>query len=281
MRFALTRDAEEFARLAGGMLEQRVERNLLATVLSNTLQGGYSDAQPLFARGIDEDGQTRFAAMRTPPWPLLASELDPEAAPELIAAWLEVDPELPGVGGVPTTSRAIAAAWSEATGGLTRCQMREAMHVLEQVEDPPRPASGRLRLAQSGDRALLVEWMQDFTVEAGLHGVELAPRIVDGRIARESLLIWDHLGPVSMLGITQPVARVVRIGPVYTPPQYRRNGYAGSAVAAVSRRVLAHGASRCMLFTDLSNPTSNKIYAEVGYRRIADWEEHSFEISAT
>ena len=102
MRIALTRDAEEFTRLAGGMLEQRIERNLLATVLSNILQGGYSDAQPLFARGIDDDGQTRFAAMRTPPWPMLATELEPEAAPDLIAAWLEVDPELPGVGGVPT-----------------------------------------------------------------------------------------------------------------------------------------------------------------------------------
>ena len=282
MRFALTRDADEFTRLAGGMLEQRIERNLLATVLSNILQGGYSDAQPLFARGIDDDGQTRFAAMRTPPWPMLASELDAEAAPDLIAVWLEVDPELPGVGGVPTPSRAIAAAWSDATGGQTPlpdargdARARAGPRIL------PSPASGRLRLAQPADRALLIEWMQDFTVEAGLPGVELAPRMVDGRMARESLLVWDHLGPVSMVGITQPVARVVRIGPVYTPPQYRRNGYAGSAVAAVSRRVLARGASRCMLFTDLSNPTSNKIYAEVGYRRIADWEEYAFEISAT
>ena len=44
MRIALTRDAEEFTRLAGAMLEQRIERNLLATVLSNILQGGYSDS---------------------------------------------------------------------------------------------------------------------------------------------------------------------------------------------------------------------------------------------
>jgi uncharacterized protein len=281
MRIALTRDAEEFARLAGGMLEQRIERNLLATVLSNMLQGGYSDERPLFALGIDEEGETRFVAMRTPPWPMLASEMHPETAPLLIEAWLKLDPDLPGVGGVPATSRAIAAAWSDATGGRTPCQMREAMNVLERVKDPPRPASGRLRLAQPSDRALLIEWMRDFTVEAGLAGAELAPRMVDGRMARESLLVWDHLGPVSMLGITHPVARVVSIGPVYTPPQYRSNGYAGSAVAAASRRALARGASRCMLFTDLSNPTSNKIYAEVGYRRIADWEEYAFELGAT
>jgi predicted GNAT family acetyltransferase len=28
-----------------------------------------------------------------------------------------------------------------------------------------------------------------------------------------------------------------------------------------------------MLYTDLANPTSNRIYAAVGFRRFADWEE--------
>jgi predicted GNAT family acetyltransferase len=31
-----------------------------------------------------------------------------------------------------------------------------------------------------------------------------------------------------------------------------------------------------MLFTDVANPTSNKIYASVGFRAFADWEEHAF-----
>jgi predicted GNAT family acetyltransferase len=31
-----------------------------------------------------------------------------------------------------------------------------------------------------------------------------------------------------------------------------------------------------MLFTDLANSTSNKIYAAVGFRRCAEWEEHDF-----
>jgi hypothetical protein len=47
--------------------------------------------------------------------------------------------------------------------------------------------------------------------------------------------------------------------------------------AATSRRALARGARTCILYTDLLNPTSNKIYAEVGYRRVADWEELAFE----
>ena len=79
-----------------------------------------------------------------------------------------------------------------------------------------------------------------------------------------------------MLGVGAAVAGVVRIGPVYTPPQARRRGYAGSAVAAASRRALAAGARACTLFTDLENPTSNKIYAEVGYERTGTWEEQAF-----
>jgi GNAT superfamily N-acetyltransferase len=279
VRFVVTRNAEEFASRAGPLLEARIECNLLATVLGNVLDhvGGYTDSAPVFAWGLDGADRVQFAALRTPPRCMLASEIDVRWAPSLVGAWLEVDPELPGVDSVPATARAVATAWGEHTGGRTRCRMSEAMHALEEVRDPPRPASGRLRLAQDPDRPQLVDWMAAFTVEVGLMGADLAGPVVDARMARRGLLVWDHLGPVSMVGVTPPVAGVVRLGPVYTPPEHRSNGYGGSAVAAASRRALERGATRCMLFTDLSNPTSNKIYAEVGYRRIGGWEKHGFE----
>jgi predicted GNAT family acetyltransferase len=81
---------------------------------------------------------------------------------------------------------------------------------------------------------------------------------------------------VSMLGLSPQIAGTVRIGPVYTPPEHRRRGYASAAVAAVCADALARGARQCLLFTDLANPTSNKIYAAVGFRRVADWEELEF-----
>jgi len=58
--------------------------------------------------------------------------------------------------------------------------------------------------------------------------------------------------------------------------ELRGRGYAGAGVAAASSLLLEAGAELCMLFTDLANPTSNKIYHEVGYRRFADWEDHRF-----
>ncbi len=62
---------------------------------------------------------------------------------------------------------------------------------------------------------------------------------------------------------------MARIGPVYTPAQHRRRGYAGAAVAQVSQALLDEGARVC-LFTDQANPTSNHIYTELGFRPVVD-----------
>ena len=277
MRFVFTRDADEFAVRAERLLAARIECNVLATVLMTVVDAVHREPPPVFAYGLDERAEVVYAAMRTPPFPLLTSPLEDAPAEPLVEQWLEADPDLSSVTGVPDTARAIAEAWARLTGGTTRTTMREAMHVLEEVRDPPRPAPGLLRLAHGEERDLLVAWMEEFVGEAGLIGAAQAGAMVDGRLRQHGLLVWEDGEPVSMIGVAPEVAGVVRIGPVYTPPQYRRRGYAGSAVAAGSRRALAAGATRCMLYTDLANPTSNKIYAEVGYRRAGAWEEIALE----
>ncbi|HSC02750.1 MAG TPA: GNAT family N-acetyltransferase [Solirubrobacteraceae bacterium] len=277
LRYVLTSDAEEFAERTERLLSASLECNVLATVLMTVLEGSRRDPPPIFAIGITAEDEVAFAAMRTPPWPLLASPLEPADAESLTDRWLEVDPDVAGLSSVPETARAIAAAWERRTGGTSRRTFSEAMHVLSEVHDPPRPAPGMLRLPRPGERDLLVEWTREFVTEARLVGAAQAGQMVDARLRQEGLLVWDDGQPVSLVGVNPAVAGVVRIGPVYTPRPLRRRGYAGSAVAAVSRRALDGGADRCMLFTDLANPTSNKIYAEVGYRRCGEWEEIALE----
>jgi RimJ/RimL family protein N-acetyltransferase len=276
-RFLLTHDAEEFARRTERLLSGRLECNVLATVLRTVLEGSHRDPAPIFAIGVSDEDEVSFAAMRTPPFPLLASPLEPAHAQALVDDWLQRDPDVPAVSGPPETARAIAAAWERRTGGTSRRTFSEGMHVLEEVHEPPRPASGTLRLPRPDERDLLVRWMEEFIGETGLIGAAQAASMVDARLRQQGLLVWDDGQPVSLVGVNPAVAGVVRIGPVYTPRALRRRGYAGSAVAAVSRRALAGGAARCMLYTDLTNPTSNKIYAEVGYRRCGDWEEIALE----
>ena len=80
-----------------------------------------------------------------------------------------------------------------------------------------------------------------------------------------SMAIWTGLTPHG-----------VRIGMVYTPPQFRGRGYASNCVAALTRRLLDSGRSFCFLFTDLANPTSNKIYQAIGYRHVCDFRKILF-----
>ena len=72
-----------------------------------------------------------------------------------------------------------------------------------------------------------------------------------------------------LTGANPPAFGVARIGPVYTPPEQRRKGYAGAAVAQVSQLFLDAGARVC-LYTDQANPTSNGIYQALGYGAVVD-----------
>jgi predicted GNAT family acetyltransferase len=69
----------------------------------------------------------------------------------------------------------------------------------------------------------------------------------------------------------------MRIGPVYTPPDYRGRGYASACTAALSQQMLYAGYQYCFLYTDLSNPTSNRIYQNIGYELVCDIDSYRFE----
>lgn len=273
MRLTLTRDAGEFVARVERFLAARIEHNILATVAQNAAEHEY---QGLFAYAVDHADAVVYTALRTPPWRLLTSELPAaEDAETLIAEWLAQDPTVPGASGPPASARAISRAWSEATGRPVQLSRSEAMHVLSEVRDPPHPAVGTLRQPTAGERELVISWLRAFNDEVR-DGIGEPEQMLSDRAKKGGVFLWDDGRPVSLVGCSPAVNRVARVAPVYTPPELRGRGYAGTAVATLSRQLLAHDADRCMLFTDLANPTANKIYAEVGYERFADWEEHDF-----
>jgi RimJ/RimL family protein N-acetyltransferase len=283
VRWELEADLGAFDVRVRPLLEAHIENNVVATVLTGTLQGQFEASPPVLAVGLDGGGAVAAAALRTAPWPMLCTPVDPDDADALLDLWLNRDPDMPGINGVLDTARSIASAWVQRTGGTHRCRTAMAMHSLVTVVDPPRPGPGRLVSATEADRDLALRWWDDFVAESRVidAGPEARATTVDFRISEGHLFLWHDEGrPVSMVSTNPTVAGVVRIGPVYTPPEARRRGYATSAVAEVSRDALGTGAHTCMLYTDLSNPTSNKIYADVGYRRIAEWEERVFTVSS-
>jgi predicted GNAT family acetyltransferase len=67
---------------------------------------------------------------------------------------------------------------------------------------------------------------------------------------------------------------------VYTPPAHRGCGYGAAASAAATQRLLDAGAQRVMLFTDMANATSNRLYQRIGFERVGTATSWIFEPAA-
>lgn len=171
---------------------------------------------------------------------------------------------------------ALAPAWG---GAPVSRQVDGRVYRLDEVT-PPARVSGTMRPAGPDDQDLLLAWTVAFHREVALAG-EAGPdetwrRSLEPRVAEGRAFVWDDAGPVFYVGTTHQVAGVVRVAPVYTTPACRRRGYASALVAAVSQAALDEGAVASMLYTDLADPTSNKIYTAVGYRPVADVRTYRF-----
>ena len=98
------------------------------------------------------------------------------------------------------------------------------------------------------------------------------------RIAAKKLYVLENNGvPVSMAGYTREMQTAIGVAFVYTPPYERRKGYASSIATHLSQRALDKGFTKCVLYTDLANPTSNSIYQKIGYVPICDSLQLKFE----
>jgi len=286
MGFTVSRHAalDGFLAAAHAFLAAReAENNLLFGIVSQIRSAPelYGDPPPAFATVHDRAGDIAAATLRTPPWNQVLSWVDDLGAVDALAIELS-DDRLPGIVGPSEAVRRFA----ERTSALTRRRWHRAMaertYRLERVVPPQRPVSGRWRFAEPRDRDTLIRWLGDFHDEATPH----QPRpddpgvVVDRWIARRhrSLYLWEDGGRiVSLAGVGGETPNGIRIGPVYTPPGDRDHGYASAITAAASAHQLASGRRFCFLFTDLANPTSNRIYRAIGYEPVCDMDALAFE----
>jgi predicted GNAT family acetyltransferase len=268
---------EDFLRLAGGYLAAReAEHNLLLGICSG-IQAGLYDEAPYLAVGLDGD-QVLGAAVRTPPWRLVLSEIDDPEALELILDDLAATP-LPGVVGPKEHTARFAAGWSFRTGARAQLAISERIFRVDRVVLPRSPG-GRGRIAAPTDRETLVRWQSEFEREALGEADPIDPeRTIDRWLTTEGrdLWVWEAAGLVSMCGASRSTPTGARIGPVYTPPEYRRRGYASALTAATSQAQLDTGRRSCFLFTDLANPTANHIYESIGYEPVRDVDLYTFD----
>ncbi len=235
---------------------------------------------PWLATVEDDGGSVVGAGTLWPPNPLALSPLTPPDALPLIADDLVAAGRVEQVNAMSCTEALVAAflpLWRERTGraGEVHTRMR-----LYRIDAPPRvpDVPGQFRMATAADLDLLVDWSLAFEAEAwhgGMHSDRERLRAnvrarIEGRGGGVGLWVVDG-ECVSMAAYGGRPPTLARLAPVYTPPALRRHGYGSAVTAALTAEIFARGHPVCMLFTDLANPTSNRIYADIGYRAVTDW----------
>lgn len=273
MAWSITDDVHEFLTAAGDFLRARAAEH---TVMLSVAEGLRVDASP---RGevpnalgwwTGPDGVVGGACLHTPPYGLVLSDLPAPAAVALAARFAEQGRPLSQVQGAHDGVDAFAEEWLRRHPGVTSAvAMRQRLYRLGDLVEPATP--GKPRPAATADRDLLMAWRKAFQSDIGVfvHG-DLA-RGVDDVLSYGGFALWTvDESPVSMASVTRPAAGMVRIGSVYTPPEHRRNGYAGGLVASIGRAAREAGTTEVVLYTDLANPTSNSVYQRIGFRPVED-----------
>jgi predicted GNAT family acetyltransferase len=268
-------DPAAFAAVATPFLMQREAENCFFLGLIPELE---QQTDPLLLVARTVDGPVAVA-IGTANRPMVVTDASPEAAVALADYCAESHIELPGMQSMTATAQAFAARWSQLSGGTYRPDVRMAIHVLTEVV-PPSPSPGAMRLVTQQDKELLVQFVDAFRKEVRDSGAENARTLVEKRLPLGNLFLWQHGKPVALAGFTGPTPNGMRVVLVYTPPEQRGRGYASNLVAALSQHLLDSGRTFCFLYTDLANPTSNKIYRDIGYRQICEQARMVFEPAA-
>lgn len=265
-------DPESFLRRAKPWLMRTEAENNL--VLGLALRA--STADEIYVATAEQDGAVVGCALRTPPHMLLLTRMPPAAVPALAVDVAACYDTLPAVHGPPAAAREFALHWSAWHDCAMRDGMEQRIYVLTRVRQPRNPPPGSLRFATSNDLGLVASWMACFGDEVR-HDVGASQAQVAARIAARDLALWCDDQPRTLAGYAGRTPNGVRIGYVYTPPEWRGRGYASACVAALSERALREGAQFCCLYTDLSNPVSNAIYMRIGYEPVCDAIDIHFE----
>ena len=266
--------AEEFLSRTHLLRSSDVFRtNILGSVATAVADGALSYDDYFWWVAIDRQGEVIGAAMRTAPHGMILSPMPNQAISELARAVAIHDDEMPSVSGPVRVVKKFLEEYemtaSEGSGRKSNLTEELLIYALEKLTMPE--VTGDMAAALADDFDLILEWYVNFRQDTGVFMPHPENSIQAG-MKRDSYRFWVRSGQkVSLAGhaplVQTSTGSIVRIGPVYTPPEQRGNGYASAVTAALSKELLDKG-SKVMLYTDAKNPTSNSIYQKIGFKMI-------------
>ncbi|NIK76487.1 hypothetical protein FHS15_001612 [Paenibacillus castaneae] len=176
------------------------------------------------------------------------------------------DHRLSGVTGDIETAKKFAQDYSKINNLHYDTKMNMESYFCPIVKKPTN-VRGEIQRAMSRDIEIVAQFMAGFS--EGAYGISVDPKsqrpAAMEAIDAGNLYLWIVDGfPVSMANIAHRSPRHGRINAVFTPPSMRKKGYA-SAIVAELCLLLEREHLIPMLYADLTNPDSNKVYKNIGF----------------
>lgn len=238
-----------------------VRTNLISSIASSVATGVREYEECFWWAALDNEKVVGLA-IRTAPFGYVFSPMNPEVIGPLISKIREVDGVAKEFAGpklvIDQVEKFLALPVLEEEG--------ELIYSLTQLKEPA--SIGEIRVANNADFDLIYGWMVDFIKETGIRAFDIESAVRNNIAKGFIYILFVDNQPVSFAGFHDPVEllgkKIGRVGPVYTPKEFRKNGYASLITAHVTKKVIEQDAI-ATLYTQAENPTSNKIYQELGY----------------
>jgi predicted GNAT family acetyltransferase len=238
--------------------------------------------QPSLLRIVD-GGKTVSAAIQiNPPQQNIVLTFSNEAQLNVLATYLKKqDFKFQGVVGPAQESEMFSDLWVEMSSKSKKLAMGQKIYKADMCIQP-KNVTGKLKIANENELNIVTQYFVDFAEES----LPLSERksfdeikiMTSKKLTDKWIYLWMVDGTsVSVAHIGRPTKNGISVSGVFTPRQFRKRGYASAVTAGVTQAMLDSGKKFCVLYTDLSNPTSNKIYQDVGYREVAASKYFSFE----
>ncbi|WP_226036231.1 GNAT family N-acetyltransferase [Aquibacillus saliphilus] len=268
MQITQTKDVELYTTLVEPLLlKKEACNNLSLGILQRFIDRKHNlEVENLYLGLVTENGRVIYSFLQTAPHNLILADIDgidPNIIKRVAEFVYNQVSDLPGVlGPIEYTKEFVAHCSCEA-----QIQMNQLIYQLDQI-NPVEYPGGELVKASRDDKQLIAKWLVLFGKEATevithIQANQLAERFIEN----QSVYLWKVANtPVSMVNQSRRTRNGTTINGVFTPNEYKRNGYATAAVAKLSEKLLNEGYDFCSLYTDSSNPTANNIYQKIGFK---------------
>ncbi|KKI92974.1 hypothetical protein WQ54_07195 [Bacillus sp. SA1-12] len=272
IKLKMYNDLSLFKKDVMSFLQQNEAENNLPLGVLHTLSE--IDELPILMAAVMKDNDIVLTLLQTQPRQIILSKavsLTTKDIREIGDKLNDTFQEIPGLIGEKNFTLELAGHLAKIRGEQARVQMDQRIYKLEQVRRKA-TAKGKLRKIEEKENHKITEWVYEFCKEINLPiSHEEADKKAKVMIDKGSAMGWEVNGElVSMANATRPAKTNITINYVYTPMNERKKGYASDCVSALTQLMLDNGYKTTSLYTDLRNPTSNKIYMEIGYEAVMD-----------